>query len=111
VNCGIAIAARIPMIAMTIISSISVKPFSFLFGSVITILFPPPVELNVLSGNQTPPAASLVHLLHQKAEKLSGMIYTNGMPKRIPASAIYFTLQAVDFRILFLNPKITMLDV
>ena len=38
-NCGMAMAARMPIIAMTIINSISVKPFSFLLTVFFTIRF------------------------------------------------------------------------
>ena len=41
VNCSIAMAAKIPIIAITIISSISVNPFSLTFPDHDVILMPP----------------------------------------------------------------------
>ena len=85
-NCGIAMAARIPMIAMTIINSINVKPFSFFLFILINILSPPynyecmfltaifKYDLKLKKALPSPPPTSIVIMLQK--------VLTNSMPSQ-----------------------------
>jgi len=79
-------AARIPMIAMTIINSINVKPFSFFLFILINILFPPydyecmfltaifKYDLKLKKALPSPPPTSIL-IMFQKVD-------TNNMPSQ-----------------------------